>query len=223
MVKPGMTGLRRVVSHEPSRPRTATDYVSDSLRRSILSGELEGGTKLSLTELASVFEVSTTPVREALRQLSFEGLVRLDSYRGGTVAAVSRTDVEEIVRIRRVLEPLAIEEAIAGMTDEILSDAADILREMEASSEWEVWVHGNLRFHKKLYEAVSSRRLAGVISSLQDTTVVFVSSVVPSNDTLRSQARQDHWAMIEAARNGEVEKLTRLTLAHLAIPLGDSE
>ena len=67
------TVLRRT-----ARPRTATDYVSDSLRRSILNGDLVGGTRLSLAEIASTFDVSTTPVREALRELSFEGLVRIE-------------------------------------------------------------------------------------------------------------------------------------------------
>lgn len=213
------TALQKAAINRSSRPRTATGYILHSLRRSILSGDLEGGTRLSLNELASTFEVSTTPVREALRELSFEGLVNLDTYRGGTVTAVSREDVEEIVRIRKVLEPIAIEEAISGMTEEILSDAADILKGMEASDEWEVWVHGNRAFHSKLYEAASSRRLAALISSLQDTIVVFVSSVVPNNPTLTSKARQDHWAMLEAARSGDYDELVRVTMDHLAIPL----
>ena len=221
MAQENVSELERAAKIRMARPRTATDYISQSLRRSILSGDLEGGTRLSLTELATTFEVSTTPVREALRELSFEGLVQLDTYKGGKVKAVSRDDVEEIVRIRQVLEPLAIEEAVDGMTEEILADAIGILEEMEASDEWEVWVHGNRAFHTKLYEAASSRRLASLISSLQDTTVVFVSAVVPKNEELRTRAAQDHWAMIEAARAGDAQRLTELTLAHLAIPLGN--
>ena len=97
--------------------------MSDSLRQSILNGDLVGGTKLSLAEIASTFDVSTTPAREALRELSFEGLVRIDSYRGGVVTAVTKAEVEEIVRIRQVLEPMAAREAVDGMTPEILDDA----------------------------------------------------------------------------------------------------
>ncbi len=126
-----------------ARPRTATSYVSDSLRRSILNGDLVGGTKLSLVELASTFGVSTTPVREAMRELSFEGLVTIDSYRGGVVTAVTKPEVEEIVRIRQVLEPIAAREAVAGMTPVILAEAQAILDEMAASDSWDVWVQGN--------------------------------------------------------------------------------
>lgn len=202
-----------------SRPRTATDHVSTSLRRSILTGDLAAGTRLGLNEVAEIFDVSTTPVREALRELSFEGLVSLDSYRGGVVTAVTRKDVEEIVRIRQVLEPMAIEEAVVGMTEEILADARKILDEMAVSDSWDAWVHGNRAFHQKLYEASSSRRLISVIKSLQDTQVLFVSATLRRSPTLKETATADHEAMIQAARDRDAKTLTEVTLRHLTIPV----
>lgn len=199
--------------------RTATDVVSHSLRRSILSGEIAGGTRLALTDIASIFDVSTTPVREALRQLSFEGLVTLDNYRGGVVTAVTREEVEEIVRIRQVLEPLAIEEAALGMTEEILGEAEEILERMADSDGWDSWVHGNRAFHQKIYEAASSRRLVSLIKGLQDTTVLFVSSTLSRSPLLEDTATADHWAILEAARNRDVQTLTAVTLRHLTIPV----
>jgi DNA-binding GntR family transcriptional regulator len=203
------------------RPRTATAYVSDSLRRSILSGDLVGGTKLSLAELASAFEVSTTPVREALRELSFEGLVRIDDYRGGTVTAVTRAEVEEIVRIRQVLEPMAAREAVDGMTPRILAEAEAILAEMAASDSWDVWVVGNSAFHQKIYEASSSRRLVSVISGLQNTQVVFVSATLRNRGALKETATRDHDAMIAAIKAGDAERLGEIMVDHLAIPIRD--
>jgi DNA-binding GntR family transcriptional regulator len=204
-----------------SRPRTATDYVSDALRRSILNGELVAGTRLALSDVASLFDVSTTPVREALRELSFEGLVRLDSYRGGEVTAVTRREVEEIVRIRQVLEPMAIREAVEGMTPEIIAEAEAILEAMAASDTWDAWVHGNRAFHQTIYEASSSRRLVALIKSLQDTTVVFVSATLRRSPFLKETATIDHHEMLEAARASDVERLTAVTLRHLAIPVRD--
>lgn len=208
------TNLRHVV-----RPRTATDFVSSSLRRSILNGELVGGTRLSLATLATTFEVSTTPVREALRELSFEGLVRLDSYRGGTVNAVTRTDVEEIIRIRQVLEPMAVREAVEAMTSRTLEEAEGILKEMEMTPSWDSWVEGNRSFHQKLYSVAPSRRLTGLIKGLQDTTVVFMSATVSKSPALRSEASNDHRAILEAMRVGDVDTAIQVTLRHLAIPI----
>lgn len=204
-----------------TRPRTATDHVSASLRRSILTGELAGGTRLGLNELASIFQVSTTPVREALRELSFEGLVRLDNYRGGVVTAVSREEVEEIVRIRQALEPMAIEEAIAGMSENVLTEAGEILEEMAGSDDWDTWVLGNRAFHQKLYEAASSQRLVSIIKSLQSTQVVFVSSTLQRSPWLKETATADHEAMLSAARERDAATLIRLTIRHLAIPIRD--
>jgi DNA-binding GntR family transcriptional regulator len=212
-------GLSGASMRQSVRPSTATDYVSDSLRRSILNGELRGGTKLSLATIASTFDVSTTPVREALRELSYEGLIRIDSYRGGTVTSVNREDVEEIIRIRQVLEPMAIKEAVQGMTAAILSDATSILEEMKDLATWDGWVQGNRAFHQKIYEAASSRRLVALIKSLQDTTVVFMSSKLRTLPALRETANDDHRQMLEAARAGDAEGLVVVTLRHLTIPI----
>ncbi len=216
----GVGSMSQVVS-QSGRPRTATDYVSESLRRSILNGDLASGTRLSLAEVASSFDVSTTPVREALRELSFEGLVTIDSYRGGVVSAVTRKDVEEIVRIRQLLEPTAAREAVAGMTPEILAEAEAILAEMAASDSWGVWVHGNRAFHQKIYEASSSRRLVAVINGLQSTQVLFVSATLRKSPGLKETATKDHIDMVSAIRDGDAERLVEITLRHLTIPIRD--
>jgi DNA-binding GntR family transcriptional regulator len=214
-------GSTAAVLRRSARPRTATEYVADSLRRSILNGDLVGGTRLSLAEIASSFDVSTTPVREALRELAFDGLVRIDSYRGGVVTAVTKEEVEEIVRIRQVLEPMAAREAVEGMTPETLAEARAILDEMAASDSWDVWVQGNRAFHRKIYEASSSQRLVSLIKSLQDTQVVFVSATLRRSPLLKETATRDHNDMIEALIAGDAEQLVEVTVRHLTIPIRD--
>jgi DNA-binding GntR family transcriptional regulator len=214
-------GSAAAVLRRSARPRTATEYVADALRRSILNGDLEGGTRLSLAEIASSFDVSTTPVREALRELAFDGLVRIDSYRGGVVTAVTKEEVEEIVRIRQVLEPMAAREAAEGMTPQILAEARAILEEMAASDSWDVWVQGNRAFHRKIYEASSSQRLVSLVKSLQDTQVVFVSATLRKSPLLKETATRDHNEMIDALLAGDAERLVEVTVRHLTIPIRD--
>jgi DNA-binding GntR family transcriptional regulator len=209
------------VLRRSARPRTATEYVADSLRRSILNGDLEGGTRLSLADIASSFDVSTTPVREAMRELAFDGLVRIDSYRGGVVTAVTKGEVEEIVRIRQVLEPMAAREAVDRMTPQILDEARAILSEMAASDSWDVWVQGNRAFHRKIYEASSSQRLVSLIKNLQDTQVVFVSATLRKSPLLKETATKDHNEMIEALVANDAERLVEVTVRHLTIPIRD--
>lgn len=206
-----------------SRPQTATQFVAEALRRAILSGELAAGRRLGLADLAATFEVSTTPVREALRELSFEGLVQFDTYRGGTVNVVSEADMREIVGIRQVLEPLAVRDAIESMTEEVLEKAQTVLARMSPESDWEVWVQGNRDFHQTLYSAGRSRRLTTIIKSLQDPTVMFVSGALERHPELRRRADREHRRLLEAMRDGDAATAVELTLAHLTIPLTEGE
>ena len=75
--------------------QTAHEYVREVLRRSILNGDLPGGSRLVQAELAATLEVSTTPIREALRDLASEGLVRFDPHRGAVVTELDDEDLRD--------------------------------------------------------------------------------------------------------------------------------
>jgi DNA-binding GntR family transcriptional regulator len=207
----------------PRRPQTASEFVAESLRRAILNGELAAGTRLGLAEVASGFEVSATPVREALRELSFEGLVQFDPYRGGTVNAVTADEVAEIVRIRQVLEPIAIREAIAAMTEDVLEQANTVLEQMHVGDRWDDWVISNREFHNILYSPSPSKRLIAMIKSLQDPTVMFVSNALSRAPDLQVRADHEHRELLEAFRRGDSESAIELTLAHLVIPFAATD
>src|SRR5262245_24385406 len=87
--------------------QTAPQAVADALREAILSGALPGGSRLIQSSLANHFGVSSTPVREALRQLAAEGLVQFDSYRGAVVFTPSAEEIEDVWDLLLRLEPVA--------------------------------------------------------------------------------------------------------------------
>src|SRR2546430_1337199 len=80
-----------------------TDLVAALIRELIITGELETGEQLRQRDLAQRFGVSQTPVREAMRRLESEGLLRSDTHRGFTVAAPDLGRVEENFQIRAAL------------------------------------------------------------------------------------------------------------------------
>jgi DNA-binding GntR family transcriptional regulator len=202
----------------PRRPQTAADFVAQSLRQSILNGELQAGTRLGVAQIASTFDVSATPVREALRDLSREGLVQFDAYRGGTVNAFSQDEVRDIVRIRQVLEPIAINEAIANMTEDVLAEAEEILDHMSLDHGWNAWVLANRNFHNVLYSTSPSTRLISIIQSLQEATAMFVSNALERTPSLQTRAHGEHGELLDAFGRGDVERAIAITLRHLAIP-----
>jgi len=91
----------------PSAPNGAATLVSgiaDRLRIEILGGKIEPGAKLRADDLKTKFEVSLTPVREALMRLSAEGLVIAEDQRGFRVAPVSLNNLKEVTELRVALE-----------------------------------------------------------------------------------------------------------------------
>ena len=92
---------------EPLHIRSVVDQVYDVVRSRILSGDLPRGSRLPQTSLAEELGVSRTPLREALRRLSTEGLVELEANRGATVAEHGLTDQLHAWGARLVLEPPA--------------------------------------------------------------------------------------------------------------------
>ncbi len=88
------------------------------LRRDVLQGTHEPGAKLKLDELQATYGFSSSPLREALNRLAQEGLVRADERRGFRVAAVSEADMDDITRMRLMLDVPALRDAIAHGDDQ---------------------------------------------------------------------------------------------------------
>ena len=106
--------------HPPILRRTLHDELVMLVRNMIIEGELRPGSRIAESRLCDHFGVSRTPLREALKVLSAEGLVQLLPNKGATVARVTRKEAEEIVPVLGAMEALAGELACASIhKDEI--------------------------------------------------------------------------------------------------------
>src|SRR5438105_6431078 len=107
--------------------RTKADDLALVIEEAIVSGELEPGTVLRQEQLSERFQVSRTPVREALRRLAALGLVSFEPNRGVRVRTLSRAELHEAFLVRAELESLATEVAAEKATPEDLAelDAAE--------------------------------------------------------------------------------------------------
>jgi len=137
-----------------------SDMVTDALRELIIDRQLSPGTPLRQRELAEQFDVSYTPVREALRRLESEGLVVTDVHRGATVARTESDELEENYRILAALEALAGSLAVAKMTDADLAEIEALYRQVAACRpDDERIAELNRRFHFRVYECARSPML----------------------------------------------------------------
>jgi len=203
----------------PARGQTAHVYVRETIRLAILNGQLPGGTRLVQSDIAKRLDVSTTPVREALRDLASENLIRIDPHRGGVVCELDENDIQEVYQIRRHLEPLALELAMQVMTDEAIARAEKFHEAMSAAPHSAAWVQLNRDFHMTLYEMANRPRLVSLVRSLQDASVMAVSAKLQLLPNLREEANVEHGQLLEAVRNRDLEAAKKVILQHVTMPM----
>ena len=98
------------------------DVVFNTLRESILKGEMKPGERLMEIHLANKLGVSRTPIREAIRKLELEGLVLMIPRKGAEVAKISEKSLRDVLEVRRSLEELAIELACQRMSEDDMAE-----------------------------------------------------------------------------------------------------
>jgi DNA-binding GntR family transcriptional regulator len=144
-----------------------TDMVAAMLREMIMSGQLAPGSPLRQRDLAEQFDVSATPIREALRRLEAEGLVVGDTHRGATVAKPDEGARADNYRIRAALEPLAAEMATERIDADALAELETINEQIREIPEGDpAYREHNARFHFAIYQASGSPVLVSLIRML---------------------------------------------------------
>lgn len=193
------------------RPPTAQQFVLEELRRAITSGELRPGDQIRQDALAARLDVSRVPLREALKSLEAEGLVVHHVHRGYFVAELSLADLEEIYRIRELLEGEAVRSAVARADEGLLDAVEELQRAVEEAAESgdvTEMAAANRRFHFALIEASGMPRLIRLVATLWDSTDAY-RSLYYAEAGHRDLAVREHRAVIAALRDGDADTAVR--------------
>jgi DNA-binding GntR family transcriptional regulator len=144
--------------------------VYNFLRENILNGKYKPGENLIEMRLAEELNVSRTPIREAIRQLELEGLVESIPNKGVTVKGITKKDMEDIFKIRLVLEGLAARWAVEQITEEDLKDLEEACELMEfytKKGDIDQISKLNTKFHEIIYKATKSNVLWHILKDFQ--------------------------------------------------------
>ncbi|MBK5232114.1 MAG: GntR family transcriptional regulator [Thermoleophilia bacterium] len=191
----------------------------ETLRKAILSGELESGTPLVQAELSEQLGVSKTPIREAIRDLAAEGLIDFDSYRSSIVHTPTLVEAREIYELRLALEPLAITRSVGAIAEVDLERAESLLAEMERVEDAGDWIRMNWQFHALLDDRKSASRLNGIIVQLRNASAIQVAWSLQARPSLIKRADRDHAEILGAYRRGDVDAAIRYSRHHLETTL----
>jgi DNA-binding GntR family transcriptional regulator len=144
------------------------DRIRDVLVARILDGTYAAGTQLKELSLAREFNVSQTPIREALRELEGSGLVTSERFRGTRVRGADFAEMRESYELRTMLEMRSVKLA-APYPNALLADFDEYVVEMDAAvkvDDSERYIDASLRFHRRLVEGSGNRTFLSVWDSL---------------------------------------------------------
>lgn len=153
--------------------RTLAEAVYLQLRHQIINLELPPGERLSEARLAKAFGVSRSPVKEALRRLADEGLVRIRPQYGSFVAPISLAQALEFLEIRMLLEPHAARRAAVNLSDDELEHLQHVFDQIEAyppstaEHAAAVW-RADDELHRLIAQGCGNREILRILTSNHD-------------------------------------------------------
>jgi DNA-binding GntR family transcriptional regulator len=201
-----------------SIPRTVKEALVETLRDEIIQGDHAPGQYLRLEEIAARFDVSTMPVREALRDLEAEGLVTSFPHRGAIVTQLSADELQDIYDIRVTLEEMATRLAVPLLTKTDLSELTSLVEQMENHlSDVVAVVRLNHQFHLTLYAASGRRHLCELNRMLRYRVQHYLHVFIVESELGHSSRTQgEHRAILEACKRGDAEGAAALMREHVA-------
>ena len=193
------------------------DEVATRLRERIFSGELAPGSFLDEVRLAEEMEISRTPLREALKVLTAEGLVRHEPRRGSFVNEVTEQDLDEIFPVIALLEGRCAHEAALNATDadlQALEALHDKLSRHAKARRINDYYAANFAIHEAIIALAGNRWLAQVITDLRKIVKLARLQQLHAPGRL-DQSLSEHLAVFAALKARDAEGAEAAMRTHL--------
>ncbi|SMF12272.1 GntR family transcriptional regulator [Xaviernesmea oryzae] len=214
--KAAADGKRMATRRKSKKTESLTERVYQMLRTEILTCILEPGQEISEAELAERFEVSKTPVREALATLRSEGLVKTFPRRGYQVVPITFGDLNELFDLRTILEAGAAELACERITDaEIasLQKLAEVVYDRSEQPSLKRFIQANRDFHVAIAKASGNERLYNILGRQIDELERFFYLGARLRD-VSDETRDDHKAIVEVLRSRDPVAARKIMIQH---------
>jgi len=204
-----------------STPNALVAY--QQIRQWIVEGRLRPGDRLVEARLADELDLSRTPIREALRMLQSEGLVRIEPNRGSSVRALAIDEIADLYELRARLEAMAAELAAVRITAEELERLGTAERSFAAvagaAGKGDIEAirrvfHENNVFHRTMLEAAHHERLTETLLATVDHTLVFQAFRHYASENLERSVLF-HGLIAAAVRDGDGARAGRLVHEHV--------
>ncbi len=200
---------------QPIKKQSLQKIVRETLRQAILEREIEPGGQINLNKLAEKLGVSPMPIREALRELEAEGMVRFSSNKRILASRLSQNELYDIYSIRRPLEEIALTKSFELNDKQGLKDLEALHRQMSKTGTiGKDWFYLNRSFQIKLYEMSGSERLFKILQGLWNNTGPYL-RIFSDNKEAVARANEEHGLLLKALRKRKCKQAQEILKKHL--------
>ncbi|RDW18380.1 GntR family transcriptional regulator [Oceanobacillus arenosus] len=195
------------------------DQVYKILRSKIITVEYKPGDKLDIHKLADEFGVSRSPVKDAINQLVYEGLIEIIPRKGTYVTELDFYDFLEVLDARLMIELWAAHQIIQTVSIEKIEKWGQIVNKMDlllenTSFNFEKYNKLDMQFHSSLIEWTGNKKIQEMFSSLN--THVSLSRIVHSTSLESTIKRhRDHWLLYEAMKSRDFPTFSNAITGHI--------
>lgn len=208
---------RRMINFDIQNHRPLREIVYEELKAQILKGDIKPGTRMMEVELAEVLGVSRTPVREAIRKLEKEGLVKIEPRRGAYASELSVKDMVDILEVRQSMEGLAAYYCAQRINDEQkeqLRDYALAFNKAVEEGVYEDMISYDTKFHHLIVECCDNDILVHMVEQLQELVLRF-RYLYYSDFKRAEQMPAEHHEIFEAVASGDAERAREAAALHI--------
>ena len=206
--------LSNVLASEQLLPHQARGVIEERLRSAILDGRLPPGTAIRQQELATLFGVSRMPVREALRQLEAQSLLKVEMHKGAVVAPLIGEDAVDTYALRVLLETEALRQSIPLLDASDIASARGYIQQLENETRHAEIGRLNRLFHMSLYSKAPNKKLLRLIEDELNEEERFLRFHLSSMG-LGKLTQDDHNALADAAGDKLVDEAVTVLERHL--------
>jgi DNA-binding GntR family transcriptional regulator len=196
--------------------------IADALRDEVLTGRLPAGGHFTVKEIAELYGVSATPVREALVDLAAQGLLDIEHHRGFQVRRFTHEDFLSLVDARTILESAFRRMNAEGMTDVPAAALASVRRRADAaaraarSGQLDILIGYDLRFWREIAALGSNAHICEFLDRIRTQTWVYAVPLLRGQERLAGMFWTDHMALVDALAARDAKGVQRLVDAYNA-------
>lgn len=196
-----------------------TEQVYNVLRTKIIDGEYKPGDKLDIHKLSDEFGVSRSPVKDAINQLVYDGLIEIIPRKGTYVTKVDFTSFLETLDARLMVEIWAAKQVITLLTPDKIEKLGKTVQEMDQVLEtkpfsFEKYNKLDMKFHNALVEEANNQTIMELFNSFN--THIALSRIVRSTSLTSTLKRhQDHWELYQSLKDKDFSAFTAVISAHI--------